>query len=352
MAQRPYRPTIALMLAVIVSLVMFVFDPKVVGTHVWAYYLLPFAMVALWGGRREVFAISTLLSLLIVGAVWFEPLPPPVHVVNFHLLPLTVLWALAWLAEQRLQTQAQLEQQIQARTVELRASEERYRLLSENAIDVVWAVDLAGNPTYFNPSVAQLRGYSAAEELAMAWDDRVASGFNPKVGLMIQAALAALQAGTPLDTGPHILEHRHRNGEPIWVESSVGPLYDSAGRLIGLCGTSRDVTRRHLAEEALQRSEDRLAKIFRSSPGAIAITRIADGVFVDVNQTYVDMVGYRRDQLLGHTAAELGILPAATRGHARGRGPDPDLRAGRRDTVCHRWRSDPRRPPRPGADRV
>ena len=147
----------------------------------------------------------------------------------------------------------------------------------------------------------------------MAWDDRVASGFNPKVGLMLQAALGALQAGTPLDTGPHILEHRHINGEPVWVESSVGPLYDSAGHLIGLCGTSRDVTRRHLAEEALQRSEDRLAKIFRSSPGAIAIARIADGVFVDVNQAYVDMIGYRRDQLLGRTAAELGILPAATR---------------------------------------
>ncbi|MFN8470301.1 MAG: PAS domain S-box protein [Caldilineaceae bacterium] len=313
MAQRPYRPTIALVLAVLASLLMFALDPKVTGAHVWAYYLLPFAVVALWGRQREIYAISALLNLLIIGTLWFEPAPPPAHIVNFHLLPLAVLWVLAWLAEQHLQTQAQLEQQVQTRTAELQASEERYRLLSENAIDVVWAVDLQGNPTYFSPSVAQLRGYSAEEEFAMPWDERVATGFNPEGGAHMQAALAALLAGTPLDTGPVILEHRHRNGSPVWVENSVGPLYDAMGRLIGLRGTSRNITRRHLAEEALQRSEDRLAKIFRSSPGAIAITRIADGIFVDVNEAYEAMIGYSREQLLGRTAAELGILPANTR---------------------------------------
>ena len=313
MAQRTYRPTFALVLAVAISLVVFVFDPKVVAPHVWAYYLLPFAIVAVWGRRREVYAISVLLSLMMVGVLLFESNPPLAHIANFHLLPLAVLWALAWLSEQRLQTQQQLEQQVQARTAELQASEERYRLLSANATDVVWAVDLQGNPTYFSPSVALLRGFSAEEELAMPWDERVASGFNPAGGAQLQAALAALQAGKPLDAGPLILEHRHKNGDSIWVENSVGPLYDASGGLIGLRGTSRNVTRRHLAEEALQRSEDRLAKLFRSSPGAIAITRIADGVFVDANQAYEDMIGYRREQLLGRTAAELGILPANTR---------------------------------------
>ena len=313
MAQRPYRPSYVLVLAVLASLLIFVFDPKVVAPHVWAYYLLPFAAVAVWGRRREVYAISVLLSLMMVGMLLFEPAPPPAHVVNFHLLPLAAVWGLAWVAEQRLQAQERLERQVLARTAELRASEERYRLLSENATDVVWAADLQGNPTYFSPSVAQLRGYTAAEELSMTWDERVATGLNPQGKAQMQAMVAALQAGQPLDTGPQIVQHRNKHGDTIWVENSTGPLYDSTGSLIGLRGTARDVTRRHLAEEALQNSEDRLAKIFRSSPGAIAITRIADGVFLDANQAYEDLLGYSREQLLGRTAAELGILPANTR---------------------------------------
>lgn len=313
MAQRSYRPSYVLMLAVLASLIVFVFDPKVVAPHVWAYYLLPFTVVAVWGRRREVYAISVLLSLMMAGMLWFEAAPPPLHIASFHLLPLAVLWLLAWVAEQRLQNQERLEQQVLARTAELCASEERYRLLSENATDVVWAVDLQGTPTYFSPSVAQLRGYSATEELAMAWDERVATGLNPHSDAQMKAMLGALQEGKPLDAGPYIVEHRNKQGERVWIESSVGPLYAGDGRLVGLRGTSRDVTRRHLAEEALHRSEDRLAKVFRSSPGAIAITRIADGVFVDVNPAYEDLFGYSRDQLLGHTAAELGVLTAATR---------------------------------------
>jgi PAS domain S-box-containing protein len=313
MAQRPYRPSYALVLAVVASLLVFAFDPKEVTPHVWAYYLLPFAAVAVWGCRREVYGFSVLLSLMMVGMLLFEPAPPPAHIVNVHLLPLAAVWGLAWVAEQRLQAQERLEQQVLARTAELQASEERYRLLSENATDVVWAADLQGNPTYFSPSVARLRGYTPAEELGMTWDERVATGLNPQGKAQMQAMLAALQAGQPLDTEPQLVQHRNKHGEIVWVENSVGPLYDSAGRLIGLRGTARDVTRRHLAEEALQHSEDRLAKIFRSSPGAIAITRIADGVFLDANQAYEDLLGYSREQLLGRTAAELGILPANTR---------------------------------------
>ncbi|MBW2459514.1 MAG: PAS domain S-box protein, partial [Deltaproteobacteria bacterium] len=47
----------------------------------------------------------------------------------------------------------------------LRKSEERYRLISENARDVIWTTDLNLQPTYVSPSVEQLRGFTAEEAL-------------------------------------------------------------------------------------------------------------------------------------------------------------------------------------------
>ena len=46
---------------------------------------------------------------------------------------------------------------------ELRASEQRYRLLADNITDVIWTVDLDGKFTYVSPSVERLRGYSPEE---------------------------------------------------------------------------------------------------------------------------------------------------------------------------------------------
>ena len=70
----------------------------------------------------------------------------------------------------------------------------------------------------------------------------------------------------------------------------------------------RDITARHQAEEALRRSEDRLAKIFRSNPGGIAIARQSDGGFLDANQAFLQMIGFTRDQILGRNPVELGLV--------------------------------------------
>ena len=46
---------------------------------------------------------------------------------------------------------------------ELRASEQRYRLLADNIADVIWTIDLEGNFTYVSPSVERLRGFTPEE---------------------------------------------------------------------------------------------------------------------------------------------------------------------------------------------
>jgi len=59
------------------------------------------------------------------------------------------------------------------------------------------------------------------------------------------------------------------------------------------------------AEEALRASEERFSAVFRFSPLAIAICRADNCCFVDVNDVFISTSGYSREEIIGHTTAEL-----------------------------------------------
>lgn len=67
------------------------------------------------------------------------------------------------------------------------------------------------------------------------------------------------------------------------------------------------------ATELLQKSETRFVSIFSDSPVAIAISRLRDGVFVDVNEAFIQLNGYRRDEIIGHTSEQLRLWHSGNR---------------------------------------
>ena len=75
----------------------------------------------------------------------------------------------------------------------------------------------------------------------------------------------------------------------------------------GIAVFSRDITEMKQKTLALQESEERFAKAFRSSPIAFSISRISDGCYVEVNQNFLNLLGYKREELIGKTSIELGI---------------------------------------------
>ncbi len=62
------------------------------------------------------------------------------------------------------------------------------------------------------------------------------------------------------------------------------------------------------AEEARRLSEERFSKAFNQSPAAISITRLSDGRYIDVNQTFLDLLEYSHDEVISHTSPELNIF--------------------------------------------
>jgi two-component system, cell cycle sensor histidine kinase and response regulator CckA len=67
----------------------------------------------------------------------------------------------------------------------------------------------------------------------------------------------------------------------------------------------QDITLRKLAEEALRKSEDRFSKAFRNNPLAITLSTEREGRYLDVNNAFLDMLGYMRQDVIGHTAEDL-----------------------------------------------
>ncbi len=60
-------------------------------------------------------------------------------------------------------------------------------------------------------------------------------------------------------------------------------------------------------EDALRESEERFAKAFNSSPLAVSITSLATGKLIEVNETFVNLTGYSREEAIGRTTDELGL---------------------------------------------
>ena len=67
----------------------------------------------------------------------------------------------------------------------------------------------------------------------------------------------------------------------------------------------QDITDRKRSEEALRKSEERFSKAFCNNPLAISISTEAEGRYLDVNDAFLNLLGYQRQEVIGRTAAEM-----------------------------------------------
>jgi len=80
------------------------------------------------------------------------------------------------------------------------------------------------------------------------------------------------------------------------------PMFDSDGRLVGILGIGHDIS-------PLKDLEERFRVAFDASPASISLTTIEDGIYLDVNRRYAEMLDWPGDQLLGRSSAEFGLWP-------------------------------------------
>lgn len=179
----------------------------------------------------------------------------------------------------------------------LRQSEERYRELIENANDVVFTVDMAGNFTSLNRAGEHISGYGRDELTHM----NMAQVLTPESLLRAQSMIRQKL----YDNLPTIyeLELIAGDGHTVPIElSSRLILHDGAP--VGVQGIARDITERKRAAAALEESEARYRALFENASD-IVYTHDLEGNFTSVNAATERIVGYTREEVLNMNIANV-----------------------------------------------
>jgi PAS domain S-box-containing protein len=98
------------------------------------------------------------------------------------------------------------------------------------------------------------------------------------------------------------------DNKQLWVETSLSLVKSSAGEVIGIIGIARDITGKQRVEELLRDSEEHWRLLFRNNPGIMVLSTYPELKIIDVNDAWVKSMGYSREEAMGKTRNDLGLL--------------------------------------------
>lgn len=191
----------------------------------------------------------------------------------------------------------------------LRRSEEKYRLVTDNASDVIWTMDMDLRFTYVSPSNEKMTGYSPEKMLEITLD-KLLTPESVELALQTFATEMQFEKSGERDPSRSVLIELNEikaDGSIIPIEARMCLIYDTHQNPIGILGITREISERKKQEEALKKSEEKFVKAFKSSPVAICITRISDGKFIEVNESLEKLSGYSHAELLTESTIGLNL---------------------------------------------
>ena len=142
--------------------------------------------------------------------------------------------------------------------------------------------------------------------------------------LMVPESAARFRENYPVfaqreAAGSYELDMRRKDGSRLSVLVNVAFVRDAASRFLRARCTVLDITERKRIENTLREAQQRFERLFRSNPALMAISNVSDHRFLDVNDSFLHTLGYAREEVIGKTAAELGLFLAQVQHAAAGR---------------------------------
>ncbi|OCR00747.1 histidine kinase [Oscillatoriales cyanobacterium USR001] len=219
---------------------------------------------------------------------------------------------------------------------------ERLRLVIEGVKDyAIFMLDINGLVASWNSGAQDILGYAASEIIGKHFlcfytDEEI------KLGKPAEKLDIAIAEGRFEQVGWRV----RKDGSRFWANIIVTALRDENGHLCGFCQVTQDITEQKRAEEALQQaneelerrvqertsqleeaiaqlqseiserqkvehqlrlSEEKFSKAFRCSPDPMAITSFSDGRFIEVNDSFLTLMDYSLEEVIGNTVTNLNL---------------------------------------------
>ena len=181
---------------------------------------------------------------------------------------------------------------------ELRRSNERYRLISENTTDVIWIMDAESQRfKYVSPASVRLRGFSIEEILQQTVMDALTPESVRRAQEYLDTYLPLFLEGKtlPMPLPPIELEQIRKDGTTVQTEINPQFVRNELGQA-EVIGISRDITERKQAEAALRESEQRYRRLVENIPDVVyTFSSKRGGLYHSPNVKQV--LGYSAEQL-------------------------------------------------------
>ena len=157
---------------------------------------------------------------------------------------------------------------LQRRRDEALSERVRLRSLLDNASDAVVALDLAGRVTLWNHAATRLFGYAMEQALGQALSDLTLDAAHLEEDAALIRTSMAGQTTPPFET-----QRRHRDGWPIDVELSAGPILNARGQVVGVAKVMRSIRERLESRRKIQAHGEELEKLVATRTRALEASR-------------------------------------------------------------------------------
>lgn len=199
----------------------------------------------------------------------------------------------------------------------LQQSEEKYRLLAENAYDVIWVLNIQQNRfTYVSPSIYYLRGLTVEEAMRETIEEALTpESYSMVMNILNERLETFLKDPTSVDRQVYEIRQPCKNGDIIWVEASAQYKLNEAGE-IEIIGVSRNINERKLAEQRLNENEKKYRELFEFNRAGIIIFLLKEGFPVmEINEAACKIGGYEKASLISENPLlkEKGLSEELTR---------------------------------------
>lgn len=178
-----------------------------------------------------------------------------------------------------------------------REQQDQYRLIAENATDVILLMDAEGNYTWVSPSVEDLCGWSPHQLVGHMFTEFVHPDDLPRV-------LKNRSVATSAVTGLDAMRFRCLDGTYLWMSSTTRTFVDSNGKSKGRVVALRDIRHQRLAQEALRRSEARYRMLAENASDAVYQADMT-GAVQWVSPSIEHLLGWRAEEFIGTRPIEL-----------------------------------------------